>query len=236
MHHLAQMIKLIFFLLLLTSSFLLHAQNLQLHYDMGKTRGYLTSTVELFKPDKHGSTFFFIDMDYNSAGDAKGVTMAYWEIARALKFWKFPLAFHTEYNGGFGQWYNGHFNENYQIENAFLNGLEYSWNAKDFSKGITFQVLHKYIQGKHKYSFQLTGVWYLNVANNKISFTGYADFWREDLYFEDIVTKFCFSAEPQIWYNFNAHFAMGSEVETDVNFGGLKGLHAYPTIGAKYTF
>ena len=41
---------------------LLNAQNLQLHYDFGKGRQYLTTTVELFKPDKIGSTFFFVDM------------------------------------------------------------------------------------------------------------------------------------------------------------------------------
>ncbi len=28
------------------------AQNLQTHYDMGKDRGYLTTTVEMFRPDK----------------------------------------------------------------------------------------------------------------------------------------------------------------------------------------
>ena len=80
---------------------LMQAQNLQLHYDFGKGRQYLTSTVEMFKPDKHGSTFFFVDMDYDLS-DAK-VKLAYWEIARDLKFWKAPFAFHTEYNGGFGQ-------------------------------------------------------------------------------------------------------------------------------------
>jgi hypothetical protein len=46
------------------------AQNVQLHYDMGEGRNFITSTVEMFKPDKHGSTFFFIDMDY-SAGDVE---------------------------------------------------------------------------------------------------------------------------------------------------------------------
>ena len=54
------------------------AQNVQLHYDLGKGRKYLTSTVEMFKPDKLGSTFFFIDMDYGSH-DVDGVTLAYWK-------------------------------------------------------------------------------------------------------------------------------------------------------------
>ena len=55
-----------------------NAQNVQLHYDMG--RGCTTSTVEMFKADDGGSTFFFVDMDYNPK-----VSGAYWEIARELK-------------------------------------------------------------------------------------------------------------------------------------------------------
>ena len=34
------------------------SQNIQMHYDLGKDRGYLTSTVEMFRPDKTGNTFF----------------------------------------------------------------------------------------------------------------------------------------------------------------------------------
>ena len=72
------------------------AQNVQLHYDLGSSiykglkaqtpsfgRAPLTTTVEMFRPDAGGSTFFFVDMDYNS-----GVKGAYWEIAREFNFWQ----------------------------------------------------------------------------------------------------------------------------------------------------
>ena len=39
------------------------AQNVQFHYDMG--RDAATTTVEMFKADNAGSTFFFVDLDYN---------------------------------------------------------------------------------------------------------------------------------------------------------------------------
>ena len=39
------------------------AQNVQLHYDMG--RNSATTTVEMFRADNAGSTFFFVDLDYN---------------------------------------------------------------------------------------------------------------------------------------------------------------------------
>jgi len=228
--------RFLFFVFLFLFVTALSAQNVQLHYDAGKDRGYLTSTVEMFKPDKYGSTFFFVDMDYSSVPGIKGVTLAYWEIARALKFWDAPVAFHTEYNGGFGQWSSVMVKGAYQINDAFLNGLEYAWNAADFSRGLTLQAMHKYIRGKHDFAFQLTGVWYLHLLDQKVSFTGFADFWREDNVFGKNTTKFVFLSEPQLWYNFNPHFSAGGEIEFSSNFGGWEGFRVCPTLAVKYTF
>ena len=72
------------------------AQNVQLHYDFGETRKLATATVEMFKPDKYGSTFFFVDMDFGGEEDnmgraQQGMNLAYFEIARGFKFWKKPI-------------------------------------------------------------------------------------------------------------------------------------------------
>ncbi|MCF8380159.1 MAG: DUF5020 family protein [Bacteroidales bacterium] len=210
------------------------SQNIQLHYDLGKDRGYMTSTVEMFKPDKTGNTFFFIDMDYG-VGDVEGVSLAYFEIARCFKLGTTPLSWHAEYNGGFGQWKSGAFEGHYTINNAWLTGVDYSWNAEDFSKGISLKALYKNIantiDGKPN-SFQLTAVWYMNFANNKISFTGFADLWKEKTAFGDMV----FLAEPQLWYNFKNNFSAGGEIELSNNFGGQDGFMINPTLAAKYKF
>ncbi|MDX1284472.1 MAG: DUF5020 family protein [Draconibacterium sp.] len=210
------------------------AQNVQLHYDFGENRNHFTTTVEMFKPDKLGNTFFFIDMDYN-VGEVEGMSLAYWEIARAFTLGDSPFAYHAEYNGGFGQWKAGDASGAFTINSSWLTGLEYSWNASDFSKGFTLQALYKYIRGKHDASFQLTGVWYLNFANNKFSFAGFADFWREDMLFASGSTKFVFLSEPQLWFNATEKFAIGSEIEVSSNFV-TDGIKFMPTIGAKYTF
>jgi hypothetical protein len=101
-----------------------NAQNVQLHYDMG--RGCTTSTVEMFKADDGGSTFFFVDMDYGPK-----VSGAYWEIARELNFWQDSkvswLSVHVEYNGGLST-SAGSFN------NSWLGGLTYSGHSQDWSK------------------------------------------------------------------------------------------------------
>jgi len=227
--------NLTFFLLLILFFSNLEAQNLQLLYGKGKEHGFLTSTVELFKPDKLGNTFFFIDFTYGNDG-IEGVNSAYWELARAFTLGKSPLAFHAEYNGGLGQWKSGNESGAYTINNAWLTGLEYSFNDKEFTKGITFQALYKYIQGKHNASFQLTAVWYLNAFNNKFSLSGFADFWREDNDFENTTTKFVFLSQPQLWYNFNKNFSLGSEIQVSSNFGGIEGLDIMPTLALKYTF
>jgi len=216
--------------LILTSG--VFAQNIQVHYDFGKDRKYVTTTLELFKPDKWGSTFFFVDYDYN-VGDVKGVSTTYMEIARALKFWDMPLAIQIEYNGGFGQFAPG---MAFQINDAWLGGIQYTWNNDDFSKVLTVQALYKYIREKHDASFQITGVWGLHFFNRKLSFTGFADFWMEEERFTGKETKFVFLTEPQLWYNFTKNISLGGEVEVGYNFVKPEAITVCPTLAAKWSF
>ncbi|HKI89123.1 MAG TPA: DUF5020 family protein [Draconibacterium sp.] len=211
-----------------------NAQNVQLHYDMGKDRGYLTSTVEMFKPDNWGSTFFFIDMDYSS--DARnvsnGISLAYWEIARAFK-WTENQKFQPriEYNGGVFK-LNGDETPFVPIENCLLAGIERTFASADFSKILTLQANYKYIKNKEDASFQLTAVWTIQMWKNKLTFTGFADFWKEEMFWG---TNFRFLSEPQIWYNFCPNFSAGSEIELSNNFIGDK-FFVSPTLAVKYTF
>ena len=75
-------------LLLVSGLFSAQAQNIQLHYDLGKDRKFFTSTVEMFRPDNWGTSFFFIDMDYSSdvRNVNNGISLAYWEIARSFQW------------------------------------------------------------------------------------------------------------------------------------------------------
>jgi hypothetical protein len=209
----------------------INAQNIQLHYDMGKDRNYLTSTVEMFKPDKWGSSFYFIDMDYGSA-DNQGVSRAYWEIARGLKFWKSPFEIHMEYNGGFGQFDYSVYNRAYQINDAWLFGGNYTWNNNVLSKVFTLQLMYKNIRARDNTSFQVTGVWTFKFFKNKVTFKGFADFWKD----KSTVGEYVFLSEPQLWYNFTPNFSMGSEEELSSNYGGHQGFMINPTIAAKWTF
>lgn len=221
--------KILFFLFAITTfGTLAKAQNVQLHYDLGDERELFTTTVEMFKPDKWGSTFFFIDLDYSSdhRGVDNGVSLAYWEIARSFK-WDEAQKFEprVEFNSGTAV--------GFQIENAWLVGGQYTFNNADFSKVLTLQANYKYIQDKEDASFQLTAVWGIHLMDRKLSLTGFADFWKEEMPFWG--TEYRFLTEPQIWYNFNSNFSFGGEIEISSNFAKDDFL-VNPTLAAKWTF
>ena len=229
--------SLAFFSFLILSS--VSAQNVQFHYDFGKalynkdfeSRPILTTTVEMFKPDKWGSTFFFVDMDHTN----KGVQASYWEIARELRFWEGPLSIHAEYNGGTSN--------QFSYNNAYLAGLTYTYNDASFSKGFSLMGLYKYIQkNSSPNNFQITGTWYVNFGKDGIgTFCGFADFWREK---QKGVGDFVFLAEPQIWLNLNKfkcvddkfNLSIGSEVELRNDFAFVNGFYAIPTLAVKWSF
>lgn len=213
------------------------AQNVQLHYDLG--RNALTSTIEMFRLDAGGSTYFFVDLDYTPK-----VSGAYFEISRELCFWQDTdlnwLSAHIEYNGGLNT-AAGSFN------NAWLAGATYSGHSDDFSKTWSLTVAYKAIPGTRDilgkcqmHNFQITGVWGINFAGGWCTFSGFFDFWREVRAWQD--TEFIFMSEPQFWVNLNnikgwedINLSVGGEVELSANFVA-KGFHAMPTLGAKWTF
>jgi hypothetical protein len=210
-----------------------NAQNIQAHYDFGKDRKLITTTVEMFKPDKFGSTFFFIDMDYSS--DARdvdnGLSLAYWEIARAFKWNETQKVMpRVEYNGGVLK-LDGIDTPFIPIENCFLAGIENTWASADFSKILTLQANYKYIQDKEDAAFQLTAVWTVQMLQNKLTFTGFADFWKEEMFWG---TDYRFLSEPQLWYNFAKNFSLGTEIELSNNFVGDE-FAVKPTVAIKWT-
>lgn len=222
---------------ILISAAAVNAQNIQMHYDF--ERECVTTTVEMFRPDGAGSTYFFVDLDYTPK-----VSGAYFEISRELCFWQDTdmrwLSAHVEYNGGLNT-AAGSFN------NAWLAGVTYSGHSADFSKTWSLTAAYKAIPGtiglngnKQPHNFQITGVWNLDFFNHWISFNGFFDVWKEARPWQG--TEFIFMSEPQLWVNLNKvkgwekiNLSLGAEVELSANFVA-KGFHALPTLGAKWTF
>lgn len=215
----------------------LNAQNLQLHFDprgsmYGKDhfqKNYFTGTFEMFKPDKWGSTFMFVDFDFSS--DKGNMGLVYGEIARDFKIGDFALMPHLEFNGGLG---NG-----FIIDNVYLAGLSYPFKAGNFFMS-TYAAYKLNAFKKSSHDVQWTLTWIGNFLDNKLTLSGFTDIWTEDK--RDFQgnslndgKKVVFLSEPQIWYNFTEHFSMGSEIELSYNFPRDK-FYVIPTVAAKWNF
>ncbi len=218
-----------------------NAQNIQLHYDFGRNiytgeesgRQKVTVTLEQFKADQWGSWYYFVDVDMSR----HFTESAYTEISREFNLGKqSPFAAHVEYDGGLSK--GGSFQQ------AGLIGAAYNGHTADFSKTWSVQLLYKHFfksyANTHSYaSAQLTGVWGLNFLDNKLSFAGFIDFWRGEKPTNGHGCLVVLS-EPQLWYNFNKHFSVGTEWEFSNNFvynadpTSTKTFFVNPTLAVKW--
>jgi len=221
----------------------LQAQNLQLHYDFGRSiysdqeagRQRVTATFEQFKADDYGSFFYFIDLDLFS----KGMAGAYTEFYREFNVGKKGFAAHVEYNGGLCSFHNSAYSAKFQ--HNFLVGPAWNWASSDFSKTFSVQTLYKQFFKGESYkayaSAQLTAVWGIKFANN-FNFSGFIDFWRGEK--ANGHGQMVMISEPQLWYSLNEHACIGGEIEISNNFisNGYddKTFFMNPTLGFKWNF
>lgn len=234
--------KLFLFTLSLVAFASLNAQNLQLHFDprhslygdnINAPINYLTATFEMFKPDKWGSTFMFVDFDFNF--DKRNPGLAYAEIARAFKINDFPLMPHLEYNGGLGLVRGTGFS--FSIPSSYLAGAQYPFQLGNFFMGTYLAYkLNAFQTNSHDVQWTLT--WNSAFPNSKVSLGGFLDLWSEN---KNRATgeggkKLVLLSEPQIWYNFTPNFALGSEIELSYNFARFEKFTAIPTIATKWNF
>lgn len=224
------------------------AQNLQLHYDFGRHiydthedgRQVLTATWEQFKADKLGSWYYFIDLDFDKNGVAAGYTEVSREFTFAKTSEKSAFAAHIEYNGGLSRGAGSY-------QQCALLGAAWNGHSEDFSKTYSIQTMYKQFFGQtgdgapHGYaSFQVTGVWGIKFASEKLTFSGFADLWRQQR--ADKHGYLVFLTEPQLWYNFTEKFSAGTEVELSNNFiyssKDFQNNRFYinPTLAVKYNF
>jgi len=223
--------------------------NVQTFYDFGKDRNYVTTTFEMFKGDKFGDTFFFIDHYYNSTdknlrqygvtGNALGgaVNGSYFEIERGINFWQESslkdLSGHVEYDGttwGQGTW---------------CFGAKYFFHSQDFSKTLSLYAMYERFRGfgEADIPVKFTAVWGLNnlFGVNGLTFKGFADLWGNNtLWADGETTKWTFLTEPQLWMNlgslFDGHLDIGGELELSYNFAGNKGFMCNPCAGLRWSF
>ena len=214
---------LFFALIFVTSSV---AQNIQLHYDLGKDREYFTTTLEMFKPDEYGATFFFVDFDYNAPGN-KSIALAYFEIARYITI---PgaggLAGTIQYNDGTAPWG--------PLGHIVLAGASYPIDLGFVTLNTDLLFRKDYLSNGS--DVQLTTVWFVPFFEGKLIFTGFLDLWTGEYWYTD-GKEVVLLTEPQLWFNIDNHLSIGGEVELSNNFLPLTdGIQVNPTLGLKWNF
>jgi len=245
-----QTVFLLFFLVATTG----RAQiNVQLHYDLGHSlyaddlteRPSTTATIEMFHPDRWGSTFFFVDLDFYT----RGMSGAYLELAREFNLTKNKQwAAHIEYNGGVSTPENLTYGNRFQ--QAVLLGGAWNWHSADYSRTFSLQTMYKYyFRGQQPYQnafsgFQLTEVWGITFAHGLCTFSGFCDLW----YDQRVRGNWILMSEPQFWFNLNTlrgmkdiNLSIGTELEISNNFvwtdkGRNDRFYVIPTLAAKWTF
>jgi hypothetical protein len=212
-------------MLLMMLASALFAQNLQLHYELSEDRKYFVSTLEMFKPDAYGSTFWFVDMEYDSPNN-KGMNLAYWEIARAFTLPVKNVSATIQYNdgvasfGALGQvWLLG---VNYYLDLGFI--------------ALPLDILYRAAEGADSPDFQITTTWFKPFLDGNLEFSGFLDIWSQDEFGSE-GKQLVILSEPQLWYNANEQFSIGSEIEVSQNFVfGQDGLQVLPTLGLRWKF
>ena len=207
--------KKIFFLSAMLIAGAASAQNFQVHYDFGRNiydeesgRQNITATFEKFSADNLGSWYYFVDLDINQHGMAG----AYTEVSREFNVGQKGWAAHVEYDGGH--------NLGTSFQTSALIGPAWNGHNADFSTTYSVQMLYKQFfgqNGNEAYaSAQLTGVWSTTFADGKCTFAGFIDFWRGQKY--NGHGQLVILTEPQLWYNVNEKFSVGTEWELSNNF------------------
>lgn len=218
-----------FFVILLFIVADISAQNIQLHYDLGEGRDYFTSTIEMFKPDEYGATFFFVDFDYNRQGN-NSLSLAYFEIARYISI---PcvkgLSATIQYNDGTAPWG--------PLGHIVLAGASYPINLGFVTLNTDLLYRKDYLSTGS--DMQLTAVWFVPLFDGKLHFTGFLDLWTRSDANDD--KEFVLLTEPQLWYNIDKHLSVGGEVEISNKFlppndKGEYEIEVMPTLGLKWNF
>ena len=195
----------------------------------------------MFKGDKFGDTFWFIDHYYAKSSQrpalASAVNGSYFEIERGLNFWQESalkdFSVHVEYDGS--TWGAG----------IFCFGGKYFFHSADYSRMLTLYLMYdQHIGvGRADVPVKFTAVWGLNdlFGLKGLNFKGFCDVWGNNtLYLDGTTTKYSILAEPQLWMNlggaFDHHLDIGTEIELSYNFAGHKGFMCNPCAGIRWTF
>ncbi|HMH20337.1 MAG TPA: DUF5020 family protein [Puia sp.] len=228
----------------------LFSQNLQLHYDLRHTidpahnsRNFPTIYFEYFKSQNDTTSFiktgsFFLKAEDDLQGDGGNIGKAFIQTSQSFRFWKPKIYLSFQYSGGLGVTEPKQYS--YYITNTFSLGADYlfQWKKAWFSAVLNY----KYIPYKKPSNdFLFTLYWWKGLLNYKLELAGDFSVWTENKDHGDgngagmSGKRFFFFAEPQIWYNINKIFAVGSKINMYYHVNTSENdFQVYPTAAIKF--
>ena len=222
-------------------------QNLQVHYELRGDKKNITSTIEQFTGDKLGLTYWFISAaytDFNGQNLIDGsVTSVYGEFYR---FFNIPktngLMAGIQYNDGLAVFSGSDTSTTFgsAFGRTWLGGFAY--NVPIGKMHVLTTVWLRKKQG-YNYDWQLTLAWGHTFWEDRLTFNGFFDLWGEREQSDPESSsrnpyKVVLLTEPQLYYNFNPHLALGVKTQISLNFeyGHDGELRFAPTVAARWNF
>ena len=225
------------------------SQNLQLHYDFRHAidpkhnrQNFPTLYFEYFKSQTDTSLFikpgsFLFKVETDLQGDKNNIGKSFVQVTQTFRLWKPKIFIGVQYSGGLGVTEPKQYS--YYISNALSIGpsAPFQW------KGAYFNVFVYYTYNmlkKPSNDVMLSFYWWKGFMNYKLEFAGDFELYTLNKNQGDDFTKgltgktVSFFGEPQVWFNLNKSFAIGSKQLMYYHVNTTEDLfQVYPTIAVR---
>jgi hypothetical protein len=207
-------------------------RDVQLHYELGsfkvgdKTikRNFVKTKLQVLHRDSLGITYINTELDYNSK--AKGLSFSQFTLLRSIKlpFLKYiqPSVGHAAALGR---------------DNQFFAGVLVP--AK-FGKVVVLPLfLYAYTKSAKRPDARIMIGVNTKLFKNKVSIFGFASTWTSDKIVngEAKGKKVGWQITPQIWYNINRSFALGTKLDYSRNVYTTNATNVFlPTTGVRWVY
>ena len=221
------------------------SQTLQMHYEFRHSldpglniKNYPSLVFKEWKSQDYGSFDFESQIDFT--GDKNSIGQIYVQIQQSLNLWRSPFSAFFEYSGGVGFVDQGGYG--YHIDNAFSVGgaFLFFWQGAWFNTSLVYKY-SDFIRASH--DPMLSQYWGKNFFNDKVTLSGDFEVWSENKNHGDpastnqVGKRVLFYGEPQLWYNLNKRFSVGTKVNLYYHVITYENsFRIYPTIAVSYAF
>lgn len=225
------------------------AQDLQLHYDLRHTvspganpTNFPTLYFNYWKMRDSGTHWikpgdFLLKTEADMQGTGDNIGKFFIQIGQSFRAWTPKIFLQFQYSGGGGITQPAEYS--YYITNTYQTGVEipYQWKGAYLTTVLDYKLV-AYTKPTNDPIF--TQYWYKGLAHYKLEFIGDFSIWTENKNHGDEATaglkgkRFFFFAEPQLWYNLNKTFAIGSKLNCYYHVNVIANVfQAYPTVAVR---